>query len=89
MRAGQPCGVHGVGGLKDPVTDGVTGFVFGGGTPTDQAEAFVARVAYALELRSTATGRWQRLQQAAAAARFGWAISAATYEKALYGSKTQ
>jgi starch synthase len=89
MRAGQPCVVHGVGGLKDTVTDGVTGFVFGGGTPTDQAEAFVARVAYALELRSTATGRWQRLQQAAAAARFGWAISAATYEKALYGSKTQ
>ena len=28
MRAGQPCLVHGVGGLKDTVEDGVTGFCF-------------------------------------------------------------
>jgi len=89
MRAGQPCVVHGVGGLKDTVTDGITGFVFSGRTPAEQAEAFVARLAYALELRGTSPGRWQRLQQAAAAARFSWAISGATYEKALYGYKSQ
>ena len=85
MRAGQPCVVHGVGGLKDTVTDGVNGFVFTGRTPTEQAEAFVAKVACALQMRQSARKRWQRLRRAAAAARFGWCESAAAYEKVLYG----
>lgn len=85
MRAGQLCVVHGVGGLKDTVTDGVNGFVFTGRTPTEQAGDFVAKVAYALQLRQTSRKRWQRLRKAAAAARFDWSQSAAAYEKDLYG----
>jgi len=36
MRDGQPCLVHGVGGLKDTVKDGLDGFVFKGNTVEDQ-----------------------------------------------------
>jgi starch synthase len=85
MRAGQLCVVHGVGGLRDTVTDGVNGFVFDGATPTAQADAFVATVGYALEVRNSSIGRWQRMQQAAASARFSWDESAAAYEKSVYG----
>ncbi len=88
MRAGQPCVVHGVGGLKDTVMDDVNGFVFSGRTPTEQAEAFVAKVAYALQMRQSLRKRWQRLRRAASAARFDWGQSAAAYEKDLYGIKS-
>ena len=38
LRAGQPCLVHHVGGLRDTVKDNGTGFVFSGETPTEQAD---------------------------------------------------
>jgi len=85
MRSGQLCVVHGVGGLRDTVNDNVDGFVFGGAGPREQAEAFVARVGDALEMRAGSIGRWQRMQQAAAAARFSWDESAASYERVMYG----
>ena len=84
MRAGQPCVAHGVGGLKDTVEDGVNGFVFTGATPAEQAEAFVGKVAEALDLRQSSSKRWESLRQAAAAARFDWGSSAAAYEKTVY-----
>ncbi len=84
MRAGQPCVVHGVGGLKDTVEDGVNGFVFTGGTPAEQAEVFVATVTSALALRESSSKRWEGLRRAAAAARFDWNSSAAAYEKIVY-----
>ena len=85
MRAGQLCVVHGVGGLKDTVTDNVNGFVFDGLTSRAQASNFVARVTAALELRKSSAQRWRQMQQAAAAMRFDWNSSAAAYEKELYG----
>jgi len=85
MRSGQLCVVHGVGGLRDTVTDDVDGFVFGGARLSEQADAFVSRVSDALELRASATGRWQQMQQAAASARFGWDESAEKYERLVYG----
>ncbi len=84
MRAEQPCVVHGVGGLKETVEDGVTGFVFGGKTPRRQASAFVDRVQEALELRRSSPGKWAQLCRAAAAARFDWDASAAQYDQVLY-----
>ncbi|MEE4184148.1 MAG: glycogen/starch synthase, partial [Gammaproteobacteria bacterium] len=54
MRAGQPCVVHGVGGLADTVDDGRTGFVFGGTTPAVQAEQFIAAVDRAVEMKRSA-----------------------------------
>jgi starch synthase len=85
MRAGQPCVVHGVGGLCDTVTDNVDGFVFGGTGFADQARAFVARVSDALELKAGATEQWRAIQQAAASARFSWDETAARYEEIVYG----
>jgi starch synthase len=85
MRAGQPCVVHGVGGLRDTVTDNVDGFVFDGATLPDQAEAFVRRVDAALGMQAGAVEQWQTMRQAAAAARFGWDDTAARYEQIVYG----
>ena len=85
MRAGQPCVVHGVGGLRDTVSDNITGFVFDGKTRRAQAGDFVSRVAQARELCQSSSERWRQMRQAAAEMRFSWEASAAVYEKELYG----
>ena len=86
MRSGQPCVVHGVGGLHDTVESGVTGFVFAGRTPTDQASAFVETVDRALQLRRDHPNRWQKIGKQAAAQRFDWASSAHQYIEQMYES---
>jgi starch synthase len=85
MRAGQLCVVHGVGGLKDTVSDNSNGFVFDGLTSRAQADNFVCKVAQALELRKSSAERWRQMRQAAATMRFDWNASAAAYEGELYG----
>jgi len=84
MRAGQPCVVHAVGGLKDTVIDGVTGFVFDGNTPTTQAENFVGKVQAALLTKQENPSRWQEICTAAAAQRFSWPVAAKDYRDQLY-----
>ena len=84
MRAGQPCVVHGVGGLHDTVASGETGFVFAGKTPAEQAEAFVECVDQALALRRDHPNRWQRIRKAAAAQRFDWRSTAQQYIEQMY-----
>ena len=84
MRAGQPCVVHGVGGLRDTVKDRETGFVFAGDDPPAQAAHFTETVAAALALRADDPAAWQQLAGAAAAERFSWARSAAQYTAELY-----
>ncbi|HET6566198.1 MAG TPA: glycogen/starch synthase [Xanthomonadales bacterium] len=84
MRAGQPCVVHGVGGLKDTVQDGASGFVFDGATPADQAKAFVTTVARALALHGSDAAAWTTLRQNAAAQRFSWSLAAQRYIDELY-----
>jgi starch synthase len=84
MRATQPCVVQGVGGLKDTVKDNRSGFVFNGGTPTEQATAFVDSVVRALELKSTHNDDWQKICIRAASARFSWSESAQQTIEHLY-----
>jgi starch synthase len=84
MRAGQPCVVHGVGGLHDTVESGVTGFVFAGATRAAQAAAFVDCVEKALQLRHDHPDRWQKIRKQAAAQRFDWASSARNYIRQMY-----
>jgi len=84
MRAGQPCVVHAVGGLKDTVKDGVTGFLFNGSTPAQQAENFVRTMLGAIAIRSTDQQRWQEICNHAAAERFSWKTAADTYRARLY-----
>lgn len=86
MRAGEPCVVHGVGGLKDTVEHLRNGFVFGGNSPREQADNFAAMVADALAMKTGSETRWQAISKAAAAARFSWSDAAAAYERDLYAS---
>jgi starch synthase len=84
MRATQPCVVHGVGGLKDTVQDGRTGFVFGGDSPQEQAAAFVDAVRRALALKTEHDDAWQKICIRAASARFSWSKSARQTIEMLY-----
>jgi starch synthase len=82
MRAGQPCLVHGVGGLKDTVADGVTGFVFNGDNLDEQAEAFLLRLAEAVAHFKTPA--WAQIRAQARAQRFDWQSIAQQYSQQLY-----
>jgi starch synthase len=84
MRAGQPCVVHAVGGLRDTV-DETNGFPFGGSTPAGQAGNFVAAVAAAVEEKRAAPARWKARVEAARRARFSWDESAERYLRQVYG----
>ena len=84
MRSGQPCVVHGVGGLCDTVSDGETGFVFEGDNPADQAHAFLIAFQAAMQLRESNPDGWQSVRHAAAAQRFTWGDAARAYISDLY-----
>jgi starch synthase len=84
MRATQPCIVHGVGGLKDTVADGRTGFIFEGDSTQEQAVAFVDTVQRALELKTSQDDAWQKICIRAASARFSWSKSARQTIEMMY-----
>ncbi len=84
MRAAQPCVVHGVGGLRDTVDEGRSGFVFDGDTTEQQADRFVEEVHRALELKSNNHDHWQKICIRAANARFSWSKSARETIERLY-----
>lgn len=84
MRVGQPCVVHAVGGLKDTVEDAVTGFVFDGDTPAQQAENFVNCVHSALLVKQKKPSQWKKICANAAKQRFSWKVAALNYQKKLY-----
>ena len=84
MRAGQPCVVHAVGGLRDTVRDSVNGFAFEGDTSATQATMFRRTVAHALSIRERNEGRWLKICEAARAARFTWDAAAMQYVGELY-----
>jgi len=85
MRAGQPCLVHGVGGLADTVLNGVDGFSFEGEGPLAQAQALIELLPRILETRDSDAGRWQTVVDAAKNRRFLWQHAAERYCKDLYG----
>jgi starch synthase len=87
MRSGQPCVVHGVGGLRDTVADERTGFVFNGDTPADQSRQFVRRVAEALAVRRENPSRWDSIRRAAGDQRFDWGRAARTYIRDMYAKE--
>jgi starch synthase len=83
MRAGQPCVVHAVGGLKDTVSSR-TGFPFDGDTPAHQAQDLVREVATAVELKRSSDEQWKAVCEAAAEERFEWDTSAERYVREVY-----
>ena len=84
MRAGQPCVVHAVGGLKDTVEHAVTGFVFDGNSPAEQATNFVSCVQNALSIKLNKPAQWEKICSNAAGQRFSWEVAATTYIQKLY-----
>ena len=84
MRCGQPCLVHGVGGLRDTVEHGVTGFVFNGDAPDQQARNMLAGFEEALALWREDPAAWERLRQRATARRFTWEAAVQVMEQRVY-----
>lgn len=84
MRAGQPCLVHAVGGLRDTVQDGVTGFQFAGASPTEQAEQLLERTERLVRSFKRSPRKWQSMRKRAAATRFLWEDTARQYLDKLY-----
>lgn len=84
MRAGQPCLVNGVGGLKDTVTHTQNGFVFSGDTAQAQAIAMVNLLNEALGVYANSKEIWNGVVEQAKKARFTWDASAKDYIEQLY-----
>jgi starch synthase len=79
LRYGAVPIVHAVGGLRDTVTDGTTGFVFEDATP----RAIVATVRRAIETFTDEPARWAEIVGAGMRQDWSWTKSAAGYD-ALY-----
>ena len=84
MRAGQPCLVHLVGGLKDTVTPSINGFGFDGGSIQEQAANMVTCLQDALNVYQNQFEHWQLLCETAQDARFRWEDSVDQYLEQLY-----
>lgn len=84
MRAGQPCLVHGVGGLRDTVNDHENGFVFKGESLREQASNMLQSCKTILELNTTHPERWQKISTQATRERFLWSDVAKEYIGSLY-----
>ena len=84
MRDGQPCLVHGVGGLKDTVSNNETGFVFNGESLGQQVENLTETFEKALKFLSTNESRYNDISRNASSARFEWQGLAQEYISKLY-----
>lgn len=84
MRAGQPCLVHGVGGLKDTVKHQQNGFSFNGQTLTAQSDALLRCLKNALMIRQNKPEQWQRIRSYAKKTRFSWSHVVQQYITQLY-----
>ncbi len=84
MRDGQPCLAHRIGGLKDTVEDGVTGFTFGGDSVAAQVDGMLRTLDRAIDLKSEDPAAWDKIRHNAAAATFDWDESVRRYLAQLY-----
>ena len=84
LSSGQPCIVHGVGGLKDTIAHDVNGFVFEGHNIESQLKGLEAAFNGALDKYIHAPKAWQSMVKAAKSARFSWQQSISQYIDRLY-----
>lgn len=84
MAHGQPCVVHGVGGLADTVRDAVDGFVFTASDAAQAAHNMLDTVQRALTMRRKDAAGWQVIVEAARNKRFPWRDAAKRYLSELY-----
>jgi starch synthase len=84
MRAGVPCIVHSVGGLKDTVTHGVNGFAFSGNSRDAQVVELLSCTSAAVNMALNDDTRWLQIRENAASTRFYWEDSLRDYVEKLY-----
>ena len=84
MRAGQPCLVSCVGGLKDTVDHHKTGFCFGGADVREQAQNMISEFTTSLNMFQHDNEHFRKIAKCAAEARFTWQDSALSYIEQLY-----
>jgi starch synthase len=84
MRNGNPCLVHGTGGLKDTVEHMKTGFSFGGDSYDEKINNMLLSFDMALDVFQNDKPKWKRMQSAAKKMRFTWEKSVDEYYKVLY-----
>ena len=84
MRAGQPCLVHSVGGLKDTVKHNENGFSFNGATLLEQTHSLHVCLAETLAFYKQYPKKWQQIKSNAKAVRFSWSQVASDYISTLY-----
>ena len=84
LRAGQPCLVHAVGGLKDTIQHMENGFCFTGDSIAEQQEQLMRVFSQAIRLFKQDNRRWQQLVVCAQQSRFSWQESVARYVRELY-----
>jgi starch synthase len=84
MRAGQPCLVHSVGGLKDTVIHNKNGFSFSGDSLYGQNEALLNILESVLVMHKKQPKEWQEIAADAKAQRFSWHSVAQDYIHNLY-----
>ncbi|WP_299532039.1 glycogen synthase [Ulvibacterium sp.] len=84
MRNGNPCLVHGTGGLKDTVEHMRTGFSFGGDSYDDKINNMLLSFDQALDVFQNDKPKWKKMQSAAKKMRFTWEKSVDEYYKVLY-----
>jgi len=84
MRAGQPCLVHHVGGLKDTVEEKISGFTFNGEYRKDQADQLEATFERAFKQFNQHPEKWRKLRDSTKAQRFTWDKTVQAYLMQLY-----
>jgi len=84
LRAGQPCLVHSVGGLKDTIKHLDNGFCFNGESITEQQENLMSTFKQSLNINISNSSQWQNIVTKAKQARFNWQDSAKSYIADLY-----
>lgn len=84
MKAGQPCLVNSVGGLKDTVFDGENGFVFSGQSQPEQVNELILTFKKALSLYKDSPNEWTKIKRKARETRITWKASAQAYCERLY-----
>ena len=84
MREGQPCVVHGVGGLNDTVKDKKNGFVFYGNTVEEKVDNFVDKCIAAVDMKKNDVSKWCNICGSAQKTKFTWDKSVKKYIERIY-----
>lgn len=84
LRAGQPCIVHNVGGLKDTIADGENGFAFDGNNLTEVSRAMLDAITRAISTKTGKGATWKKMRSKARESRFLWETTVRLYARDLY-----